>query len=573
MSQLDPEFVESFCDEAHDLLSQWETLCMTMTSDCSKDTWDALFRMAHNLKGTSKAVGLTDFGNTVHKIEDVITLAKDGAVATTKELIDWFLEGQSLLSGWVAQLRAKNYDSIDASEYLAVVQMIIGGGSVPAEAFAEEEPAAVVAPRPQAPEVSEAPVASEAVTEKVTEKTKKAPVVAAKGNETVRVGAVKLDEVLEIVGELSIHQTILWHARKDIEKTNPLAMNSIYIAKKLLRDLHEKTLSLRMQPLQNVFQRLERTIRDIAGTVGKDVMVKVYGSDVELDKLVCEKIVDPLTHMVRNAVDHGIEHAHDRIIDGKSEQGTVIIEAVQESNSVTISIRDDGKGLDPVRIFNKAVEKGLIDANEKLSENEILSLIFLPGFSTAEKLTDVSGRGVGMDVVMRSVEGLGGKVKIGSQVGKGTNFMISLPTSLSIVDALIFTLKGVRFAVPMNAIEEVLDISDGRLSDDVVMMKHQNRVIPVSSLASFLKMKPVAGASDVEGGAFIVRHEGKLAAFKFGDLLGEQQIVVRQLSPSLENTFGFSGATILGDGDPGLIVDMGAISAKFLKAFNMKESA
>jgi two-component system chemotaxis sensor kinase CheA len=272
-------------------------------------------------------------------------------------------------------------------------------------------------------------------------------------------------------------------------------------------------------------------------------------------------------------VDHGIEYAHDRIIDGKSEQGTVIIEAVQESNSVTISIRDDGKGLDPVRIFNKAVEKGLIDAKEKLSENEILSLIFLPGFSTAEKLTDVSGRGVGMDVVMRSVEGLGGKVKIGSQVGKGTNFMISLPTSLSIVDALIFTLKGVRFAVPMNAIEEVLDISDGRLSDDVVMMKHQNRVIPVSSMASFLKMKPVAGASDVEGGAFIVRHEGKLAAFKFGDLLGEQQIVVRQLSPSLENTFGFSGATILGDGDPGLIVDMPAICAKFLKAFNMKESA
>ena len=555
--EIDLEILSCFCDEAQDLLVRWEGLCLEMSKGVQTGNLDELFRIAHNLKGSSRVVGLESFGNFVHKVEDGITELKKGNVQISPVILQQLLKAQEVLNNWITGLKTDPAHSENYESFLTVYR----------EAFTGS---AAVAPKPVVAEVkAEEPV-------QVHEEVKMAPVAAVRApvekapadksaekksfsDETVRVSAKKIEQLLEIMGELSIHQSVIYHSLASVSGASPQLNHSSYLARKITRELYEKTLSLRMVPVQPVFQRLERSIRELAATLNKEVEVEVSGGEVELDKTVCEKIIEPLTHMVRNSIDHGLESLEARLDSGKNPIGKIKVSAVQDSGSVNLWIEDDGRGLNEERIRAKAIANGLIDPAAEIDPSELHALIFHPGFSTAEKVTDVSGRGVGMDVVMKTVESLKGEIKITSIQGKGTQFRISLPTTLSIIDSLIVNLRGIDYAVPVSAIDEIIHLTEYEFNEDDRMFRIHNKVVPIHSLSECLSVKgwkdPVKHKS-----ILVTRYGTERVAFKVDQIVEQQQIVVRKFATGLEHVFGLSGGTILGNGQPGLIVDLKSIA-------------
>lgn len=405
---------------------------------------------------------------------------------------------------------------------------------------------------------------------------KKAPAQGVAIDETLRVSAKKLDDMIQMVGELSIQQNVASHRMKSI-LGNSGEHQTQYQLRRLTRDLYEKALSLRMQPIQPIFQRLDRTIREIGATLQKKVQVELVGGEVELDKTVCEKIIEPLTHMVRNSVDHGLESNEDRLKSGKSESGKVKLIAAQEPAAVVLMIEDDGKGLNVEKIRAKAIERGMIQESTPLTQSETFALIFLPGFSTAEKVTDVSGRGVGMDVVMRAIDSLKGQISIASEVGKGTRFTIKLPTSLSLIDALIVHIDSIEYAVPLDMIDEVVDYFPAQQSNPS-MLSLRERVLPSVSLTDYLKIRKKQDTKTTDGRsvnfsqkAIVVRAGNHRVAFKVDGVGDQQQIVVRNLSENLTGAQGISGGTILSSGEPGLIIDIDSLAKIFLQTAQPKQ--
>ena len=556
--EMDLELLACFCDEAQDMLVRWEGLCLEMSKSSSPAQFDELFRLAHNLKGSSRVVGLDSFGNLVHKVEDGITELKKGQVFLSPVIIKQLFKAQEILSGWISELKKDSSHQVEYQQFLEVY----------AEAFHSQQsgspaPVATVASlAPIAPVVAATAAAAVTPVEPAVSQGVPRPEVQEKKinmDETVRVSARKIEQLLEIMGELSIHQSVIFHSIGSVAETSSQLNHSSYLARKITRELYEKTLSLRMVPVQPVFQRLERSIRELASTMNKQVDVEVTGGEVELDKTVCEKIVEPLTHMVRNSIDHGLETPEIRIEAGKDPVGKVKINAVQDSSAVHLWIEDDGKGLNAEKIREKALANGIITADTHLEPAEVFALIFLPGFSTADKVTDVSGRGVGMDVVMRTVESLKGEIKIGSVPGKGTQFRISLPTTLSIIDALIVNLRGVDYAVPVSAVDEIIHLNEFEYNESDRMVRIHNRVIPVYSLAESLNTK--GGSVGVQHKSMLISKFGnERVAFKVDHIIEQQQIVVRKFASGMEHVFGLAGGTILGNGHPGLIVDLKALA-------------
>lgn len=573
----DMEIVASFCDEALDSLIRWEQICLELSKSESQELYQELFRLAHNIKGGSRAVGLTQMGDYVHRVEDGITLIRDGKVKLSGQIIELLLEAHKHLSDWSIEAKVNPEFNPNHSGFLNKFRSFFEGtesansfaqAEVPqtevsqTEVQSELQPEAPLENSPE-PQPESQPLAKAAVAEK-----KKAP-----SNETIRVSAQKLDQLIQVIGELSIHQTIVWHTRGVQDSNNKVFTNSLQLGQKLTKELYDQALSLRMQPLQSVFQRLERNIMDLSRSLEKTVNVEILGGDVELDKTVIEKIVDPLMHIVRNAVDHGIEQPADRIIDGKSEFGTVSIHARQDTFGVELTVKDDGKGLSAEKIRAKAIEKGLISADKKMSEKEMFGLILLPGFSTAEKITDVSGRGVGMDVVKRTLEDLSGSIEIFSEVGKGTEFTITLPTSVSIIDALLITLCGHNYVVPVGSIDEVINFEDGEIDISKKMIVHNEHVMPLQELDSLLASKATRRQAEktAKKAILVCKHNSNKIGFLIDRVVGQQQVVIRPLNENINGSFGLLGGTILGNGEPGLIIDLGTLTSHFASEFRRKE--
>lgn len=559
----DLDLVNAFCDEAKDLLIQWEAVCLDLSKDfISRSKWDELFRMAHNLKGGSRSVGLIEYGDFVHKVEDAITVMRDQKVRVRAEHITLLLQAQAILTSWCDKLKEDANFIWDYPPFLNLVNSAmeteagagssaskeIGRGYVTASANVEQDFASN-----QRIEKFGGTISSQ---------------------ESIRIPAQKLDQLIQAIGELSIHQSIIWHTKGESLTQNKMFLNSLHLSQKLTKELYDRALGLRMQTMKTLFQRLERNLVDLATSLGKDVNVTFSGSEVELDKTVIEKVSDPLMHIVRNAIDHGIENSADRIIDGKSESGHIDISATHDTHGILIRVKDDGKGLNTEKIQAKAVAKGLITETQELSKAEIFNLIFLPGFSTAEKVTEVSGRGVGMDVVRRSLEDLRGTIRIDSELGKGTEFTISLPTSVSIVDGVLFKLSGQTYVAPINSVEEVINVFDLEIAGESVMMNLRNKVIPVQDLDDHLKHRPdLRTPTANKKAALICVSQGHRVAFLADDVLGKQQIVIRPLHDNIDGAFGILGGTILGNGEPGLILDLNSLIQKYLSKFNGKEHA
>lgn len=579
----DFEIVTSFCDEALDSLTRWEQVCFELSKNESQELYQELFRLAHNIKGGSRAVGLTQMGDYVHQVEDGITLIRDGIVKLSEQIIEMLLESQKHLSEWATEAKSNPEFNPDYSGFLNKFKSCFEGtGSARTSVKAENENHTVLSrdtqpesqqQQQQQPEMQleaqpEAqPERQVAVKPAVGEKKKVQP------NETIRVSAQKLDQLIQVIGELSIHQTIVWHTRGAQDSNNKIFSNSLQLGQKLTKELYDLALSLRMQPLQSVFQRLERNIMDLSRSLQKSVTVEILGGDVELDKTVIEKIVDPLMHIVRNAVDHGIENAADRVIDGKSEFGTVFIHARQDTFGVELTIKDDGKGLSAEKIRGKAIEKGLISPEKKMSEAEMFGLILLPGFSTAEKITDVSGRGVGMDVVKRTLEDLSGSIEIFSEIGKGTQFTITLPTSVSIIDALLITLSGNNYVIPVGAIDEVINFEEGEIDLSKKMIVHNGHVMPLQDLETLLASKTSRRPTEKtpKKVVLVCKHNSNKIGYLIDKVVGQQQVVIRPLNENINGSFGLLGGTILGNGEPGLIIDLSSLTSHFASEFRRKE--
>ncbi|TXI47687.1 chemotaxis protein CheW [Methylophilus sp.] len=389
------------------------------------------------------------------------------------------------------------------------------------------------------------------------------PVAAAQSAEStsIRVGIEKVDQLINLVGELVITQAMIEQRVNALDPVdNEALINSVSQLTRNTRDLQESVMSIRMMPMDFVFSRFPRMVRDLAGKLGKKVEFVTSGATTELDKSLIERIVDPLTHLVRNSVDHGIEKPEVRREMGKPESGTLTLSAAHKGGSIVIEVTDDGGGLNRDRILAKAASNGL-PVNESMTDNEVFSLIFAPGFSTAEVVTDVSGRGVGMDVVKRNITSMGGHIEIRSALGYGTTISISLPLTLAILDGMSVSLGKSVYVVPLNLIVETLQPRAEDLktvTGEGLMVHVRGEYLPIIALHALFN-HPTQITTPTDGVLLILEADGKKSALFVDRLVGQQQVVIKSLETNFKRIPGVSGATIMGDGSVALILDVPAI--------------
>ncbi len=379
-------------------------------------------------------------------------------------------------------------------------------------------------------------------------------------NETVRVDRQRLDELINQIGELVIGASMV--EQEILSIAGGRGLESMSGLGKIVRDLQEMSLGLRMVPIAATFQKMNRVIRDVAKKVGKQINFVTSGDDTELDKSVVDQISDPLVHMVRNAADHGIETPEDRIAAGKPAEGVVSLRAYQQGGNIYIELIDDGKGLDRKRITEKAIERGLIQPDTNLSDADICNMIFQPGFSTAKEVTDVSGRGVGMDVVRRNVESLQGSVSVKSIEGKGSTMTVRLPLTLAILDGLLVRLSDEVFVIPLLSVIESISVRAKEIHKIVgvgEVISLRGEIVPLLRLHTLLNIAP-RDEGDQQGLLVIVEDQGRRLALRVDDLIGQQQVVIKNLETNFRKVPGVSGATILGDGHVALILDIFGLS-------------
>ncbi|EPK4540302.1 chemotaxis protein CheA [Serratia marcescens] len=390
-----------------------------------------------------------------------------------------------------------------------------------------------------------------------------APKARAKASEStsIRVAVEKVDQLINLVGELVITQSMLAQRSGTLDPVNHGdLLNSMSQLERNARDLQESVMSIRMMPMEYVFSRYPRLVRDLAGKLNKQVELTLQGSSTELDKSLIERIIDPLTHLVRNSLDHGIEEPATRIAAGKSAVGNLVLSAEHQGGNICIEVIDDGAGLNREKILAKAASQGLA-VSDSMSDEEVGMLIFAPGFSTAEQVTDVSGRGVGMDVVKRNIQEMGGHVEIRSQAGKGTTIRILLPLTLAILDGMSVKVNDEVFILPLNAVMESLQPQ----AEDLHPLAGGERVLQVRGeylpLVELYRVFEVEGAKTdaTQGIVVILQSAGRRYALLVDQLIGQHQVVVKNLESNYRKVPGISAATILGDGSVALIVDVSAL--------------
>ena len=381
---------------------------------------------------------------------------------------------------------------------------------------------------------------------------------------TVKVDTGKLDNLFDLVGELVIANTLIVGEMKSVNN-NGTSKNLSQLTK-ITKDIQDQVMSMRMVTLKQTFQKMSRLVRDVSQRSGKKVKFEISGEETELDKNVIEEIADPLVHILRNSVDHGIESEEDRITKGKPNEGTVSLSAFHRGGSIIIEIKDDGKGLQKERILKKAIDKGLVSNQASMTDNQIYNLIFAPGLSTADKVTNISGRGVGMDVVKKNIEKLRGKVDVTSQEGVGSTFTIKLPLTLAIIDGIVVNVGDTKYIIPTVSIEESLQPKE----EEISTVKNQGEVVNIRgnllSLVRLHKLYNINTTKTVPWESIVVVVEG--AEGKYGvlvdGLLGQQQVVIKSLGDRFKNVKGISGSAILGDGKVGLILDVTGVREAFI---------
>ncbi|HHI0164312.1 TPA: chemotaxis protein CheA [Escherichia coli] len=413
------------------------------------------------------------------------------------------------------------------------------------------------------PKISTPPVLKLAAEQAPTGRVEREKTTRSSESTSIRVAVEKVDQLINLVGELVITQSMLAQRSSELDPVNHGDLiTSMGQLQRNARDLQESVMSIRMMPMEYVFSRYPRLVRDLAGKLGKQVELTLVGSSTELDKSLIERIIDPLPHLVRNSLDHGIELPEKRLAAGKNSVGNLILSAEHQGGNICIEVTDDGAGLNRERILAKAASQGLT-VSENMSDDEVAMLIFAPGFSTAEQVTDVSGRGVGMDVVKRNIQEMGGHVEIQSKQGTGTTIRILLPLTLAILDGMSVRVADEVFILPLNAVMESLQPREA----DLHPLAGGERVLEVRGeylpIVELWKVFNVAGAKTeaTQGIVVILQSGGRRYALLVDQLIGQHQVVVKNLESNYRKVPGISAATILGDGSVALIVDVSALQA------------
>lgn len=566
MDDFETELKNGFLEEAAQLLSEAEQAFLALESNPGDQaTVEKIFRLAHNLKGSAKAVGFDQLGEFTHELESFLLKLKDGRIGVDREAVELLLRSNDFLVAWVTSLQSDFDAKIDAEALSAELRARDGSRS------GEKAEPAPSEPDPDAASAHSAEPIDENGAELVRVTTASLPAPAprtppapppAAADESIRISLARLEKLLNFVGEMVILHSVLNEQSFSDDKL--LLRKSIHQLGKVTKEVQELSMGLRMVPVRQTFQKMQRIVRDTSSTLGKRVNLVLAGEDTELDKTVLESIGDPLVHLIRNACDHGIESPEVRREKGKPEAGEVRLSAFHRSGSLVIEIRDDGAGLDPEQLRAKAIEKGVLPPNRALSEQEAYQLIFASGFSTKVQVTDVSGRGVGMDVVKTNIERLKGDIHIETELGKGTCFRIRLPLTLAIIDGLVVTTGNARYVIPLAHVHESVrpakeDLHHVTGMGDVFALRGEN--LPLYRLSSLLGAKADAKpASDCI--AIVVRTLAHPFAVLVDDILNQTQVVIKKLGDENARLVGFSGSAILGDGKPALILELAELISK-----------
>jgi len=559
----DTDLIVEFLTEANEHVVNAEAALLTLEQKPEDAAAvNTVFRAFHTVKGVSAMLGMTALAELAHHAESLLARIRDGQIRCTGVYANLCLRGIDMLKATLTAVSAqlKGQDAELPEGYAELVRALQNPDDPPAattEAVCEPAPASPPAPAPAAaaavpaPELATAAPASSAQASSQSDES------------SVRVRTDRLDRLIDMVGELVIaHSMLAADPNKDVARDPDLA-RKVGHAGKIVRELQDMSMSLRMVPLRPTFQKLTRIVRDVAKKSDKLIQFVSTGDDTEIDRNMVDVIAEPLIHMVRNAADHGIEATAARIAAGKSPTGTVRLAAYHSGGSVVIDLSDDGGGLDRERILAKAAQKGLIDPSKSLSDSEIYQLIFLPGFSTTENVTDISGRGVGMDVVRRNIEQLKGRIEISSERGRGTTFSIRLPLTLAITDGMIVRVGGERYIIPtvniaMNFRPEASHVSTVVGRGEVILLRGE--LIPLFRLHQLFKVK--GAVEEPTRGLVVVLRDGVgSCGLLVDELLGQQQVVAKSLGSGIGKVAAVSGGAILGDGRVGLILDPGSLVA------------
>src|SRR5437870_5513830 len=536
--------LEMFFEEAADLVRDCEAALLRLeqaSSEPDPGLVNRIFRNVHTLKGSSAMLGFDRLAGVAHALEDVLVRMRKGEQAITPLLVDTLLASVDVLRRLLARARQGSAgEPEDLEATLTTLRALTvgaaahvgGNGSVTIPAGG----AGLFGPTPDEGEGQDPDPSAEAT--------------------TVRVSIEKVDSLVNLVGEIVITQSMIDRLVADLAQ-------AVAQMDRHARELHERVMAVRMLPIRTVFSRCQRLVRDLARAQGKQVVLETSGEDTEVDKGVIEQIADPLTHLLRNAIDHGIETPEARRLAGKPEVGSLRLRAYQEGGNIHLEVADDGRGLDRERIARKAVQVGLLTADARATDDEIFGLIFRPGFSTAETVSQVSGRGVGLDVVRRNIETLGGSVTVHTEPARGTTFHIRLPLTLAILDGQSLRVGSQTYVLPLTAIVESVrprpEQVPGALTDgEVVVIR--GRALPMIRLHHLFDIVP-AVEDPAQGIVVLVEHEGRDVALLVDELLGQQPVVIKGLEANFQKVAGVAGATILSDGGVALILDVPGLVA------------
>ena len=623
MDDFEAELKTGFLDEALQLITEAESCFLSLeTTPNDLKLIEKIFRLAHNLKGGSRAVGFEDLGTFTHQFENMLLKLKNGEMAATAPVVNLLLKCNDHLQVMINGLKGNLDAKFDSAEITAEIESALNGGldmapisdsetttepssetdqfvpicedtfesegdfqelsAMTESAIAEATPVAVEAPMdasapaPELVPVTTAPPVLVAVPKPLPTAATATPVAkdsgngsgGAKADESVRVSLRRLEKLVDSVGEMVIMQTVLREQAQSGDSLEHLR-RTVHQLGKVSKEIQDLSMGLRMVPIKPTFQKMQRIVRDISSSLGKKINLMLEGEDTEVDKTVLEALADPLVHLIRNAADHGIEDGKTRLERGKDEAGTVFLRAFHRGGKLVIEIQDDGNGLDPDRLIAKAVEKGILKPGAKLAREQALQLIFASGFSTKAQVSEISGRGVGMDVVKTNLEALRGTIQIESQVGQGTTFRVMLPLTLAIIDGLVIRTRGERFVVPLTQVAETLSVKSEEIHKvtgvgEVMVLRGEK--IPVHRLGKCLGMLAQA-KSDTQAAkdsandekiALVVRTQGDVFSVLIEDVVGQFQVVVKKLGGELAaHANRFAGSAILGDGRPALILELG----------------
>jgi two-component system, chemotaxis family, sensor kinase CheA len=578
------QFYQVFFEESKEHLDEIEQLLLKL--DVKKPDFkqmDAIFRAAHSIKGGSATFGFNDITAVTHVLESLLDRLRKKELVLQTEMIDVFLQASDVIrtqlnchvSGNPAD--AKTADAVTNKLFaLSADSGLVSKApqTKPDEDFGFFDEIPKIEPiakledgfglfEPISAKTESAIVEPENVEHRKIDRRADDRRGLERGSESssIRVDVAKVDQLINLVGELVITEAMLTQGLSHAPAALLQALaGSMAQLERNTRDLQEAVMSMRMMPIGSIFSRFPRLVRDLAGTLKKEAELVTIGEETELDKGLIERIADPLTHLVRNSLDHGIESPKERKAAGKPPKGKITLNAMHQGGNIVIEVTDDGAGLDANRILKKAKQRGIaVPAN--ITDETLWDIISEPGFSTAESITDVSGRGVGMDVVNRNIADMGGQVSVTSVAGQGCKISIQLPLTLAILDGMTVSLGENLFVIPLNSIVETLQPKQESLKSvtgEGAMIHTRDEYLPIIAMHKAFNIETLV-TEPTEGMLVIVEAHGKKAALLFDDLVGQQQVVIKSLETNFRKINGISGATILGDGTVALIVDVATI--------------